>query len=112
MLKIQCPECNKSFLWTDEMPTKGTCATPECEWRYDVHAELNKNISHHETNVESKTSRCPFCREEITSKFTICPHCSRVVLGNNSFRKRYFFAAVCLLLFLLSLILKYGVKSN
>ncbi|MGD0280026.1 MAG: hypothetical protein ABSC11_12050, partial [Smithella sp.] len=37
-------------------------------------------------------------------------HCNRIVLGNNYFLKGYFFVAICLLFFLLSLIIKYGVK--
>ncbi|MCX5848064.1 MAG: hypothetical protein NTW65_01250 [Deltaproteobacteria bacterium] len=110
MFKIQCPKCNKSFLWTDEMPTQGKCLNPSCDWSYNIHKELGKNISNRETKPESKTQCCPFCQEEISSKFTICPHCSRVVLGNNAFRKSYFFLAVCLLLFFLSLIFKYWVK--
>jgi hypothetical protein len=110
MLKIQCPECNKFFLWTDNMPTQGKCLTPDCDWRYNIHKELNRNISHRETKAESTTPHCPFCQNEITSKFTICPHCNRIVLGKNVLKKSYFFVAVCLILFLLSFVFNYWVK--
>jgi hypothetical protein len=110
MLKIQCPKCNKSFLWTDEMPMQGKCMTPDCEWYYDIYKELGRNISHHEHKMESRTPHCPFCQGEIASKFTICSKCSRVVLGNKAFRKSYIFVAVCLILILLSYVINYWMK--
>jgi len=110
MLKIQCPKCNKSFLWTDEMPTQGKCPSPNCEWIYDIHKELGRNVAHHEIKTESEVLRCPFCRNEISSRFTICSNCGRIVLGNNALRKSYIFLAVCLILFLLSFIFNYLVK--
>ena len=106
MLKIQCPKCNKSFLWTDEMPTEGECLTPDCDWHYNIHAELNKNVSRYETKVESAALHCPFCQEEITSRITICSHCNHIVMGSKYFKKSHFFVAVCLILIVLSLILK------
>lgn len=110
MLKIQCPKCNKSFLWTDEMPTQGNCSTPDCDWVYDVHRELGKNVSHHEKNVEATTILCPYCRNEIASKFTICSKCGHVVVVNKAFRKSYIFLVGCLILILLSYIFNYWVK--
>jgi hypothetical protein len=110
MLKIQCPECNKSFFWTDNMPTQGKCPTLDCDWHYNIHAELKRNVTRQETKVELKTLYCPFCQREITSKFTVCPHCDQIVLGNNAFKKIYFFVAACLILIVLFLIFKYWVK--
>jgi hypothetical protein len=110
MLKIQCPKCNKSFFWTDEMPTQGACPTPGCGWPYNVHDELGKNVSRREGIQESKTLHCPSCRGEIAARFMICPHCRSVVLGNYSLRKIHFFLAVCVILFLLSIIFNFGMK--
>ena len=110
MLKIQCPKCNKSFIWTDEMPTQGKCLTPECDWTYNIHKELGRNISHHENKTKEAALSCPFCKSEIASKMTICSNCGRVVLGNNAFRKSYIFLAACLLLVLLSFVFNYWVK--
>jgi len=110
MLKIHCPQCNKSFLWTDNMPTQDKCPTPDCSWNYNIHAELKKNVNRHAVEVKSQTLHCPFCQGEIASKFTICPHCSQIIMGKKMLKKRYFFLAVCLILVILSLIFKYWVK--
>lgn len=109
MLKIQCPKCNKSFIWTDDMPTEGKCPAQGCSWQYNIHQELGRNISMHEGIKETETLKCSFCKSEITSKFTVCSHCGHVVLGDKSLPKSYFFLAVCVFLFLLSVIFKYGV---
>ncbi|MBN1364667.1 MAG: hypothetical protein JW976_07680 [Syntrophaceae bacterium] len=110
MLKIQCPKCNRSFFWTDEMPTQGKCPTPDCEWIYDIHKELGKNVAHHENKPKFKIYYCPFCQSEITSKITICSKCGHVVIGRKVLRKSYVFLAVCLILVLLSYILNLLVK--
>ncbi|MGA2525578.1 MAG: hypothetical protein ABSF79_03045 [Smithellaceae bacterium] len=110
MLKIQCPQCNKSFVWTDNLPAQNKCPTLDCNWHYNIHTELERNITRRETKVEPKTLLCPFCQGKITSKFTICRHCGQIVLGSKASRKRYFFLAVCLLLIILSLIFKCLVK--
>lgn len=110
MLKIHCPQCNKSFLWTDNMPTRDKCPTPDCSWVYNIHAELKKNVNRHAVEVKSKTLHCSFCQGEIATKFTICPHCGQLVMGKKTLKKRYFFLAVCLILVILSLIFKYWVK--
>ncbi|MGV8057220.1 MAG: hypothetical protein AB2L12_04155 [Smithellaceae bacterium] len=110
MLKIHCPVCKKSFLWTDDMPVQGKCPNADCEANYDVHSALKQNIGRHAVVEEKKLLLCPSCGEEISSGFTICRHCSYVVLGAKFFRKSYFFMWVCIFLILLSLILKYLVK--
>ncbi|MGD0022536.1 MAG: hypothetical protein ABSC54_09555 [Smithellaceae bacterium] len=110
MLEIQCPQCTKSFVWTDNMPAQSKCPTLDCSWHYNIHAELKRNIARRETKVEPKTLLCPFCEREITSKFTICPHCGQIVLGSKASRKSYFFLAVCLILIILSLVFKCLVK--
>jgi len=110
MLKINCPECNKSFLWTDNMPTQGECLTPNCKWRYNIHSELKKNVNKSEPQEKSKALHCPSCKGEIVSRFTICPHCNLIVLGSSTLKKSYLFVAVCLILIVLSVILKYLVK--
>jgi hypothetical protein len=111
MLKIQCPECNKNFLWTDDMPTEGKCPTADCSWQYNIHAQLKRNIAKHEApGIISTKLSCPYCSEEIPAKFTICRHCGKVVLGGKFFKKASFFLTICIILIVLSLILKYVVK--
>jgi predicted RNA-binding Zn-ribbon protein involved in translation (DUF1610 family) len=110
MLKINCPECNKDFFWTDDMPVQGKCLNPDCEANYDIHSALKQNIDKHTATEEKKILQCPSCGEEISSRFTVCRHCSHIVLGTMSFRKSYFFIAVCIFLIGLSLILQYLVK--
>lgn len=39
-----------------------------------------------------------------------CPHCGLAVPGNNAFKKSHLGGAECLILMVLSLILKYEVK--
>jgi predicted nucleic acid-binding Zn ribbon protein len=110
MLKIQCPECKKSFLWTDDMPIQDKCPNQDCEWHYNIQSELKRNIAKRGISVEQKKLHCPFCSEEISSRFTTCNHCGNIVLGTKAFKKSYVFVAVCIILILLSLILKYLVK--
>ncbi|MDI6741485.1 MAG: hypothetical protein QMD11_02005 [Smithella sp.] len=111
MLKIQCPRCGKSFLWTDEMPVQNTCPNPDCKWSYDVTRELGRNIDRRENRVEEKKKKllvCPVCQSEIRSRFSVCPGCGRVLMGDRTFRKGYFFIVVCLILIALSVLIKYG----
>jgi len=110
MLKIQCPQCTKSFVWTDNMPAQSKCPTLDCNWHYNIHDELKRNITRRETEVEPKTLLCPYCQGKITSKVTICRHCGQIVLGSKASRKSYLFLAVCLILIILSLIFKHLVK--
>lgn len=110
MLKIHCPVCKKAFLWTDDMPTQGKCPNTDCEWNYDIHSALKQNIDRLSGAAEKKLLLCPSCGEEISSGFTICRHCRHIVLGTKVFKKSYFFVAICILLIILSLILKYLVK--
>jgi hypothetical protein len=110
MLKIQCPECNKIFFWSDDMPIQGKCPTIDCNWQYNIHAELKHNIDQREAvKVEDKKLLCPSCNEEIFSRLTICRHCGQIVLGNKAYKKANFFLAICMILIILSLILKYLV---
>lgn len=110
MLNIHCPQCDKSFLWTDEMPVQGPCPTEECSWRYNIHAALHQNIVQREDKPLARGRRCSYCETEISSPLTMCPACGRVVFWNRSIRKIHFFAAVCVALLLLSIIMKYQVK--
>jgi len=48
MQKISCPDCRKTFIWTDTMPFKGKCPTVDCEWTYDIHRELKKSVTQKE----------------------------------------------------------------
>jgi len=110
MLKIHCPECKQFFLWTDDMPARGKCPNKDCEWSYDIHSALKQNITRHTGVAEKKTLLCPACGGEIAARFTVCPHCTNIVLGNKIFKKSYFFVAGCIILIGLSLVFKYLVK--
>jgi hypothetical protein len=111
MLKIQCPECKKSFLWTDDMPAEGKCPNTDCDWQYNINSALKNNIEKREDKTaKPKSLSCPFCNKVIFSRLCVCRHCGHIVLGNKVFKKSYFFVAICLILILLSLILKYMVK--
>ncbi len=110
MLKIHCPECKKSFLWTDDMPTKGKCLNTDCEANYDIHSALKQNIDRLAVVAEKKILLCPSCGEEISSHFTICRNCRHVVLDTMFIKESHLFMGVCILLIVLSLILKYLVN--
>ena len=110
MLKIHCPECNKSFFWTDNMPTQDKCPTLDCDWHYNIHSELTKNVNKSEPQEKSKALHCPSCEGEIVSKLTICPHCNLIVLGSSTLKKSSLFVAICLILIVLFLIFQYWVK--
>ncbi len=108
MFKIHCPECKKSFLWTDEMPTQGKCPNPDCRWQYNVHTELRKNVNPAAEEQKVKPLLCPFCQSQINSRITICPNCGHIVTGKRYFKKSWAFLYLCLILIMLSLILKYS----
>jgi len=91
------------------MPAEGKCSNPDCEWQYDIHNELKKNVTKLQEAVTAKKMQCPFCQEEIAARFTVCRHCGRVILGAKAVKKSYIFVAACLLLIVLSLVFKYGV---
>lgn len=110
MLKIHCPVCKQAFIWTDDMPVRGKCRNPDCEAGYDVHSALKQNVERISAAAEKKKFLCPSCGGEISSRFTICRHCSNVVLGAKFFGKSCFFTAACIFLIVLSFILKHLVK--
>lgn len=92
------------------MPTQGKCPTLDCDWQYNIHAELKKNVNKSEPQEKTKALHCPSCEGEIVSRLMICPHCNLIVLGSSTLKKSYLFVAVCLILIVLSVILKYLVK--
>lgn len=106
MQKMTCPDCRKTFIWTDTMPLNGKCPTVDCEWTYDVHEELKKSVTRRQDEA-LKIIRCPHCHEPIDAKVTICEHCGEVIIGTRSFNKKYLFVIVVAVLILLSLIYKY-----
>ena len=109
MLRIHCPQCKKSFFWTDDMPTQGKCVNPDCGWHYNVRAELKKNLSLPATEEKkAKPLLCPSCQGEINARISICPNCGYIVLGRTAVRKSAAFLYICLLLIILSLIFKYS----
>jgi ribosomal protein L37AE/L43A len=95
----------------DNMPATGKCPIPDCNGSYDIHSELKRNLSRREITEEQRTTlHCPFCNGMISSGFTICPHCSRIVAGTRAIRKSYFFLAVCVILISIALVFKYLVN--
>lgn len=106
MQKITCPECRKTFIWTDTMPFKGKCPTLDCEWTYDVHRELKQSVTR-KVDEARNIIRCPKCREPIDAKMTLCRHCGEVIIGGWSFNKKYLFVVVAAVLILISLIYKF-----
>lgn len=106
MLKIECPECFKSFIWTDDKSLKGKCPTPDCEWRYDVNEELKKSVSS-KTLEAKKATLCPNCKTPIESRVTLCKSCGHFVVGSVAFRKTYLLFTVIIILLTLSLIFKF-----
>lgn len=110
MLKIHCPVCKKSFFWTDDMPVEGKCKNPDCQWHYDIHSALKQNISNHHPDtaeVWGKILQCPSCKGKIPFRYTVCPHCNNIVANTRIIKKTHFFMAICVILIILSLILKY-----
>jgi len=106
MLKIRCPKCGKSFLWTDEMPIQGRCPFQDCEGHYNVYAEFRRNVAHREDPGKFSSRHCPFCGQKISSRFAVCSGCGRVILWSTSIRKSHFFVAACILLILLSILVR------
>ncbi len=106
MLKIECPECLRSFIWSDNMPLKGKCPTFDCEWRYDVHEEIRKSSAKKLLETEGM-ALCPNCKNPIESKITICKDCGHFVLGSLAFRKIYLVITGFVILLILSLIYKF-----
>jgi hypothetical protein len=106
MLKMQCPDCLKTFIWTDSMPLKGKCPTMDCEWTYDVHDALKKSVTRREDEA-NHIIRCPHCHEPVKATVTICEHCGEVVVGSKAFNKKYFLYIVAFVLIALSLLYKY-----
>lgn len=106
MLKIECPECLKSFVWADNMSLKGKCPTPDCEWIYDVHEEIKKS-SARKLHKTQETAFCPNCKEPIESKKTVCKNCGHFVLGSLTFRKISLVITGIVILSILSLIYKF-----
>ena len=106
MQKITCPECRRTFIWTDTMPFKGICPTVDCEWNYDVHRELKKSVTRKEDEAR-QIIRCPKCDHPIDAKTTLCKQCGEVVIGSWSFNKKYLFVVVAVVLILISLIYKF-----
>ena len=106
MQKITCPDCRKTFIWTDTMPFKGKCPTVDCEWTYDVHGEIKKNVTRRLDEAHN-IIRCPHCHEPINAKLTICNNCDEVILGSRTFHKKYLFAIVVTVLIILSLIYRF-----
>jgi ribosomal protein L37AE/L43A len=106
MLKMECPDCLKSFIWTDSMPLKGKCPTIDCEWNYDVHQELKKSVTKRE-DESKQIIRCPHCYQPISSTLTICESCGEVIVGSKFFQKKYILLAVAAVLIILSLVYKF-----
>ena len=110
MLKIHCPACGKHFVWTDDMPFRGHCPNPDCDGTYDVHQSLKQSVSKR-TPDNRKICRCPACGGTITSRWSLCSRCGKIVAGSRAFRRRDILFAVILFLLMLSLLIRYAFKN-
>jgi hypothetical protein len=110
VLKILCPDCGKPFIWTDDMPLQGDCPNPDCEGIYDVHQSLRRSVSERMAPA-AKTCLCPACGGALTSRWTFCRHCGRIVAGPLTFRRRDLLFPVILFLLVLSLLIRYVLKT-
>jgi len=108
MLKINCPDCLKDFMWTDHMPAKGKCPTPDCEWRYDIHQELKKGVEKH---CVKTGHACPGCGASLESRFCYCPNCKKLILGPISVSRNVFLSAVIAILISIYF-LYYNIKTG
>jgi len=106
MLKMTCPDCLKTFIWTDSMPFKGKCPTVDCNGTYDVHRELKKSVTRREDEAQH-IIRCPHCQQPIDGRVTICSSCGEIVIGSRFFQKKYLIYAVAVILLVLSLIYRF-----
>lgn len=109
MLKIHCPECAKDFIWTDDMPIQGKCPNPDCDGSYDVHGALRRSLAARNP-ADIDTLLCPTCGGQIPSRWAICSGCGRVVIGVRSFRKRHLLFLIAIVLLLLSMIVRMGLR--
>jgi len=105
MMKIECPECKKSFIWTDDMPVTGTCPTEHCGWQYNVHEQLKINVEKKLLAAQGAIL-CPYCGKVVASRWTVCKSCGRVVAGSRTFEKKKAFITAVLALLLASLIVR------
>lgn len=107
MQKIHCPECNRFFMWTDDMPLTGKCPTDNCSWQYNVRGEVGKSVERRIMEREHLVP-CPHCGKAIEDRLTICMHCGEVIIGRTFFKPGYLlFAIVILLLLLISVLIKF-----
>ncbi len=106
MVKIQCPQCGRSFIWTDRMPIRGRCPTDDCRWTYDVGEQIKKSAEA-KTAPPERELRCPNCGAPIASHLTVCRSCDGVVVGGKALRKSNIFFGVVVILILLSLLYRY-----
>jgi len=109
MLKIHCRECARSFIWTDEMPLRGKCPNPDCDGSYDVQAALRKSLETRDPAV-AQSLLCPACGAPISSRWTICNGCGRIVAGARTFRKRHLLVFTAVTLLVLSLIIRLWIR--
>lgn len=105
MMKIECPECNRSFIWTDDMPLTGKCPENDCRWRYNVREQLKRNVEKKILAAQNAVL-CPKCGQPIGSGLTVCKSCGSFVVGSGSFEKKQILMVVVLILLLISLIFR------
>jgi predicted RNA-binding Zn-ribbon protein involved in translation (DUF1610 family) len=107
MMKIQCAECGRSFIWSDDMPLRGKCPEQDCVWRYDVQEELKKTAAKKVMALRKDLLLCPHCQQQIVSRWTLCPHCGDVVIGRRSFSKNHLVILGLAVVVILSLIYQF-----
>ena len=109
MLKIHCPECQKSFIWTDDMPPRGKCPNPDCEGLYDIHESLRQSLAAR-APAAAVAFCCPACGAPIPSRWTLCNGCGRIVAGARAFRKRHLLLLSAMVLLFMSLVIRIWIR--
>jgi len=107
MLKINCPECGKQFIWTDDRPPQGTCPNDGCDWQYDVRKEIGKGIAKRANASPQASFSCPECGSPLNSGWMRCSSCGTLILASRSIEKRHVAFASMLLLVLLTFLYLY-----
>ncbi|MFB3925859.1 MAG: zinc-ribbon domain-containing protein [Syntrophales bacterium] len=88
-------------MWTDHMPLKGKCPTPDCEWQYDIYEELKKGTSRR-LRESKKAILCPHCGAPITSRFSFCRRCGHLVTGPTAWGRNFLLISLAFIILAIS----------
>jgi hypothetical protein len=69
MQKINCPECENQFIWTDDQPPRGKCPNESCEWQYDIRKGIGKGLTKRSHTIPQAALTCPECGASLSSNW-------------------------------------------